>query len=134
MKNNINENNAESGTATNLQTSNARLRQFRINTGLSQRQFAQTIKINPSFFSDVENERRTVTQHLIGRIQKHFSLSSDWIFTGEGTNATYDKKVTVSVNVGGQKVDFAIENGRITVTHHHSDGFTTTNVHLHEKL
>ncbi len=70
----------------------ARLRKFREETGLSQKEFAEKIGTNQSYYSDVENNRRKVTSGLLGKIKKHFEISNDWIFYGE--EATVSKKNT----------------------------------------
>jgi len=62
---------------------NARLKQFRQETGLKQKDFAEKIGVNLSYYSDVENNRRKVTAGLLEKIKAHFNISNDWVFYGE---------------------------------------------------
>jgi len=47
------------------------LRQFRKEQGLTQKQFAESMKIPQSTVSYLENGRQEVTDYLLSRIAKH---------------------------------------------------------------
>lgn len=64
---------------------NERLKDFRKKTGLSQKDFAVKIGVNHSYYSDVENSRRSVTNKLLDKIKVHYPISPEWIQLGVET-------------------------------------------------
>jgi transcriptional regulator with XRE-family HTH domain len=69
---------------------NERLRQLRNRLGISQKEMAERLNVRQSYYSDVENSRRTVTNKFISKLENEFHVSKDWIYTGIGYMLTTD--------------------------------------------
>jgi transcriptional regulator with XRE-family HTH domain len=62
----------------------ARLRQFRENLDLSQREFSKCIDISQSYCSMLERGTLTINPLIMRTIYENFNISVDWLITGEG--------------------------------------------------
>lgn len=62
----------------------ARLRQFRGNLDLSQREFSKCIDISQSYCSMLERGTLTLNPLIMRTIYENFNISVNWLITGEG--------------------------------------------------
>jgi transcriptional regulator with XRE-family HTH domain len=53
------------------------LRAARLAHGIGLREFARTLRITPSYLSDIENDRRTATEHLLAAMAPDLELDFD---------------------------------------------------------
>ena len=62
-----------------------RLKVFRKEIGKNQREMSEILKVKPSYYSDVETGKRPITGKLVEKLMASFNISSDWLYTGEGS-------------------------------------------------
>lgn len=55
----------------------ARLREARIERKFGLREFARSLEIAPSYLSDIENDRRVATEHLLQAMARDLALDFD---------------------------------------------------------
>lgn len=67
-----------------MTTPNLRLKEARAELGLTQRETATALGVNPSYYSDLENDRRKITTKFSRKFRATFGVSSEWIMTGNG--------------------------------------------------
>jgi|GEM_PF-4033936 len=65
-------------------TPNQRLKKVRFHLRYNQKQIASEIGVKPSFWCDVENCRRPVSQKFVIGLCTRFNISADWLLTGNG--------------------------------------------------
>lgn len=63
---------------------NTRLKDFRKSLGLSQKDFANKLKITQPHLSAMENGNKNITERFIKDLVNEFSLNSEWLKTGNG--------------------------------------------------
>ena len=71
---------------------NARLRELREKLLLTQNQMAIELGLSQSYYSDIENDRRTLSNKLIKKLSENLMVSTEWITTGKGDMIS-DKRV-----------------------------------------
>ena len=72
---------------------NERIRKLRNHLGISQKEMAEKLSVRQSYYSDIENSRRNVTNKFISKLEKSFKVSKDWIYTGKGIMITTDEQL-----------------------------------------
>lgn len=65
-------------------TQGERVKEIRKNLGLTLEKFGQRIGVGKSTISDLENGRRTLTEHMTKSICREFSVDYIWLTTGDG--------------------------------------------------
>lgn len=65
-------------------TCGERVRSLRKELGLTMEKFAQRIGVGKSTISDIENGRRSLTEHMTKSICREFGADYIWLTTGEG--------------------------------------------------
>lgn len=65
-------------------TANQRIKELRINLGLSQAKFAKAISISNGYIAGIELGNRNVNDRLIKLIASAFNVREEWIKSGEG--------------------------------------------------
>lgn len=60
------------------------LKELRKFLGLTQKEFAQKLRLSQGQISAIEQGQRTITDRLIMQIALCFNLSEEWLRTGEG--------------------------------------------------
>jgi transcriptional regulator with XRE-family HTH domain len=76
------------------ETMNDRLRKLRNRLGISQKEMSESLIVRQSYFSDIENSRRTLTNKFIAKLQKEYNVSKDWLYTGLGNMLTTDTSIS----------------------------------------
>jgi len=61
-----------------------RLKAVRAALGFSQRKFADTLYLSPSYFGDIEMGNRKINDRIIHLISTNHKVSKEWLKTGEG--------------------------------------------------
>lgn len=59
-----------------------RVRNFRIENGYTQAQFAELIDISVNFLSEIENGKKGMSQDTLCKLCSHFEISADYILFG----------------------------------------------------
>lgn len=62
-----------------------RLRKVRKELGLSQSEFASSIGVEQAYLSHLENGKVGIGSKILFSLIEKYNISSDWIFTGEGS-------------------------------------------------
>lgn len=60
-----------------------RVRDFRIENGYTQAQFAELIDISVNFLSEIENGKKGMSQDTLCKLCSHFNISADYILFGQ---------------------------------------------------
>lgn len=66
------------------QTLGGRLRRARLDHDLGLREFARRLDIAPSYLADIENDRRTPTEHLLASMAPDLALDFDELMALSG--------------------------------------------------
>lgn len=61
-----------------------RLKQFRNNLDLSQRDLSKRLDISQTYYSMLERGKLPLSPLIMRIIFEHFNISLDWLITGEG--------------------------------------------------
>lgn len=65
-----------------------RLKKVRNHLGLTQKDFALKVRISPNFICQIESGSRMPSKRTIKDICREFSVSEEWIYTGNGDMIT----------------------------------------------
>lgn len=65
-------------------TANQRIKELRLQLGLSQAKFAKAISISNGYIAGIELGKRNVNDRLIKLISITFNVNEDWLKNGEG--------------------------------------------------
>ncbi|WP_149912722.1 helix-turn-helix domain-containing protein [Sphingobacterium cavernae] len=65
-------------------TPSQRLRELRLKCNLNQSQMAVKLGFAKSYYSDIENNRRTVSKKTIEKLSLIFGASAEWLMFGKG--------------------------------------------------
>jgi transcriptional regulator with XRE-family HTH domain len=65
-------------------TQGERVREVRKNKGLTLERFGEKIGVGKSTISDIENNRRTLTEHMTKSICREYNVDYIWLTTGNG--------------------------------------------------
>lgn len=65
-------------------TQGERVRELRQSLSLTLEKFGQKIGVGKSTISDIENNRRSLTEHMTKSICREFNVDYIWLTTGEG--------------------------------------------------
>lgn len=65
-------------------TQGERVREIRKNFNLTLEKFGEKIGVGKSSISDIENNRRSLTEHMTKSICREFNVDYIWLTTGEG--------------------------------------------------
>lgn len=65
-------------------TQGERVKELRKSLSLTLEKFGQRIGVGKSTISDIENNRRSLTEHMIKSICREFGADYIWLTTGEG--------------------------------------------------
>lgn len=65
-------------------TQGERVREIRKNFNLTLEKFGEKIGVGKSSVSDIENNRRSLTEHMTKSICREFNVDYIWLTTGEG--------------------------------------------------
>ncbi|MDR1785505.1 MAG: helix-turn-helix transcriptional regulator [Spirochaetaceae bacterium] len=80
------------GEAANLPTLGARVKWLRKELGLTQEQFARLISVSDALVAFIETDRRVAKDRIIKLIADSFSVSREWLKTGEGEIFVQDRE------------------------------------------
>jgi transcriptional regulator with XRE-family HTH domain len=61
-----------------------RIKEIRIELGISQVEFSKRIFVSKSFYGDIEIGKKKINDRIIFIISKQFNVSDEWIKTGKG--------------------------------------------------
>lgn len=75
-----------------------RLKELRTSLGLTQKDISIKLGVKPSYYSDLENENRTITGKFIEKLKNSFNVSADWMYNGEGAMVTENINLIVNNN------------------------------------
>ena len=81
---------------------NSRLKEVRLNLGLSQEYFGKKIGLTRSAVSKLETNSRGVTKQTIKTISREFNVNENWLKTGEGNMFIELSKSELAANVVGR--------------------------------
>lgn len=81
---------------------NSRLKEVRLNLGLSQEDFGKKIGLTRSAVSKLETNSRGVTKQTIKTISREFNVNENWLKTGEGNMFIELSKSELAANVVGR--------------------------------
>lgn len=80
-----------------------RLKELRLSLNLTQKEMSERLDMRQSYYSDLENGKRNISGKLIEKLSKIFSVSPNWMYTGEGDklllNSNYNIAKSVYVDV-----------------------------------
>ena len=65
-------------------TQGERVRKIRKNFNLTLEKFGEKLGVGKSSISDIENNRRSLTEHMTKSICREFNVDYIWLTTGEG--------------------------------------------------
>lgn len=65
-------------------TQGERVREIRKNFNLTLEKFGEKLGVGKSSISDIENNRRSLTEHMTKSICREFNVDYIWLTTGEG--------------------------------------------------
>ena len=88
---------------------NDRLKSVRKYLGFTQKQMADLLDVQQSYYSEVEKGKRSVTGKLVEGLNAKKNISSDWLYSGKGTMI-----ITGSDNIETYTVDRKIEYKAVT--------------------
>ena len=63
---------------------NERIKQARLELGVKQRVFAESIGVTPSSLSKIESNERNPSEQTLRMICNQYSINREWLETGEG--------------------------------------------------
>lgn len=61
-----------------------RIKEIRIKSGISQRDFAKKVFISQTLLGEIELGNRAISERTIHLISSQFNINKDWILTGKG--------------------------------------------------
>ena len=64
---------------------NTRIRELRKYLNLTMEQFGEKIGVSKATISNIENNNRNATEHMIKSICREFGADENWLRTGEGS-------------------------------------------------
>lgn len=76
-----------------MTTVGKRVKKIRVEHNLSQQEFGYQIKLGQSRLSEIEKGKTKPSYSTLLSIMKHFHVSLDWLFSGEGE--PYQHQVTI---------------------------------------
>lgn len=65
-------------------TQGKRIRELRKSLNLTMEQFGKEIGVTKSTISNIENENRNATEHMVKSICREFNVNYNWLVSGEG--------------------------------------------------
>lgn len=65
-------------------TQGKRIRELRKSLDLTMEQFGKEIGVTKSTISNIENENRNATEHMVKSICREFNVNYNWLVSGEG--------------------------------------------------
>lgn len=71
-----------------VQTVGERIKEIRDDQHLNLEKFGQRIGVSKSTMSNIENNNRNATDHMIKSICREFGYNEEWLRTGEGSRKT----------------------------------------------
>lgn len=86
-----------------------RLRELRNSWGKTQKEISDAIGIKVSFWSDLENNRRPITNKFVAKLNEHFDFDSEWLLNGSGN--MYPKNVPSNVPLDFKSQRFSLYDG-----------------------
>lgn len=76
-----------------------RLKIIRKDVSKSQKEMADILDVQASYYSDVENGKRSLTKKFAQKLTAAFCISMDWLYTGAGNmrNGSIDKEMLIAI-------------------------------------
>jgi len=98
---------AATPTTTTMGTPNDRLKQFRTEMHMSQKDFASKMGLQPSYYTEFESGKRPITVRIVETVKKLYNLSADWVLYGiDNTiaNKPAARQITVVMSAEGMSI------------------------------
>lgn len=89
-----------------------RLKQVRMKTGLSQKEFAEKIDVNLSNYSSYERGVRRIYPETLVKINNFLNVNLHWLITGEG-KMLMDDNQDIDIDSDTRKILKSIKSDRI---------------------
>ncbi len=80
-----------------------RLKEIRLDSGLSQSEFSKKLSVKQSYYSDLENGKREITTKVITSLSENFNVSSEWLLFNIGNK--YQN--TSAIEMGDKEVSMS---------------------------
>lgn len=91
-----------------------RLKLLRSHLGMTQRKISDILGVKASYYSDLENGHRTITGKFISKLQNHFPVSADWMYTGKGIMITLNSEQLLYPDIVPDNVPYLDNKGKLT--------------------
>lgn len=107
-----------------MNTPNIRLKELRAELDLTQREAAALLGIKPSYYSDLENDRRKITPKFAKKLQHSFGVQSDWILSGNGEKGLLKSKQDLYPKI----VPSDVPNEKLSFPSNENEGLYTPDI------
>lgn len=88
---------------------NQRFKSARQELSLTQSEFAKKLDVTASYISDIENERRSVTDKFIKKMREKLNISTEWMYTEKGSIIINDTHLTTEKSTQSDELSMELD-------------------------